>query len=157
MVVAKRQRREQPMKIEQRKVQELEWGPQVKQTALLASPIYNLHRAGSGEEKKTDKKRSQHWPGGSSSLRSLGQPALMPRGCIFLSLPIKLSCNTGPSEEITQGCHTGLSIVSSFCCNKTELRKSQTPQTVWLARGHSSDGLVVKLSTSQHHQPSGSN
>ena len=33
---AKRQRREKPVKIEQRKVQ----GPQVKQTALLASPIY---------------------------------------------------------------------------------------------------------------------
>ena len=40
MVVAKRQRREKPAKIEQRKVQGPEWGPQVKQTALLASPIY---------------------------------------------------------------------------------------------------------------------
>ena len=40
MVVAKRQGREKPSKIEQRKVQGLEWGPQVKQTALLASPIY---------------------------------------------------------------------------------------------------------------------
>ena len=36
MAEAKRQRREKPVKIEQRKVQ----GPQVKQTALLASPIY---------------------------------------------------------------------------------------------------------------------
>ena len=40
MVVAKRQRREKPAKIEHRKVQGPEWGPQVKQTALLASPIY---------------------------------------------------------------------------------------------------------------------
>ena len=40
VVVAKRQIREKPVKIEQRKVQGLEWGPQVKQTALLASPIY---------------------------------------------------------------------------------------------------------------------
>ena len=40
MVVAKGQGREKPTKIEQRKVQGLEWGPQVKQTALLASPIY---------------------------------------------------------------------------------------------------------------------
>ena len=36
MAVAKRQRREKPVKIEQRKVQ----GPQVKQTTLLAGPIY---------------------------------------------------------------------------------------------------------------------
>ena len=36
MVVAKRRGREKPTKIEQRKV----CGPQIKQTALLASPIY---------------------------------------------------------------------------------------------------------------------
>ena len=40
MVVAKRQGREKPAKIEQRKVWEPEWGPQVKQTTLLAGPIY---------------------------------------------------------------------------------------------------------------------
>ena len=40
MGVAKRQGREKPVKIEQRKVQRLEQGPQVKQTALLASPIF---------------------------------------------------------------------------------------------------------------------
>ena len=40
MVVAKRQRREKSTKMEQRKVQGLEWEPQVKQIALLASPIY---------------------------------------------------------------------------------------------------------------------
>jgi len=40
MAVAKRQSREKPMKIEQRKVRRLEQGPQVKQTALLASPIF---------------------------------------------------------------------------------------------------------------------
>ena len=28
------------MKMEQKKVQELEWGPQVKQTTFLAGPIY---------------------------------------------------------------------------------------------------------------------
>ena len=39
-MVAKRQGKEKPVKIEQRKVQGPEWGPQVKQTALLASPIY---------------------------------------------------------------------------------------------------------------------
>ena len=40
MAVAKSQGREKPTKKEQRKVQGPEWGPQVKQTALLASPIY---------------------------------------------------------------------------------------------------------------------
>ena len=40
MVVAKRQGREKPMKIEQRKVRGPEGGPQVEQTAFLSSPIY---------------------------------------------------------------------------------------------------------------------
>ena len=40
MAVAKRQGREKPAKMEQKKVQELEWGPQVKQTKFLAGPIY---------------------------------------------------------------------------------------------------------------------
>ena len=49
MEVAKRQGREKPAKIEQRKVQGLERGPQVEQTALLDSPIY-IGQA-QGEEK----------------------------------------------------------------------------------------------------------
>ena len=56
MAVAKRQRKEKPGKIEQRKVWGQEWGPQVKETALLASPIY-IGQA-QGEEKKREK-RSQ--------------------------------------------------------------------------------------------------
>ena len=40
MAVAERQGIEKAEKTEQRKVWELEWGPPVKQTALLASPIY---------------------------------------------------------------------------------------------------------------------
>ena len=51
MAVAKRKGRQKPMKLEQRKVQGLEWGPQVKQTALLASLIYTGQAQ--GEEKKT--------------------------------------------------------------------------------------------------------
>ena len=58
MAVAKRQRRGKPVKIEQRKVRGPELGPQVKQTALLASRIY-LGLA-QGEEKKAHKKRSQN-------------------------------------------------------------------------------------------------
>ena len=37
MAAAKRQRREKPAKIEQRKVRAPEGGPQVEQTALLAA------------------------------------------------------------------------------------------------------------------------
>ena len=50
MVVAKRQEREKPIKIEQRKIQRPEWGPQVEQTALPASPIYIAQAQ--GKEKK---------------------------------------------------------------------------------------------------------
>ena len=51
MLVAKRQGKKKPTKIEQRKIQGPEWGPQLKQTALLASP--SLHRAGPGGGEKT--------------------------------------------------------------------------------------------------------
>ena len=40
MAVAESQRREKPEKIEQRKGPRTEWGPPVKQTAFLASPVY---------------------------------------------------------------------------------------------------------------------
>ena len=40
MALAKRPRTEKPTKIEQSKVQGLEGEPLVKQTALLASPVY---------------------------------------------------------------------------------------------------------------------
>ena len=64
MVVAKRQGREKLMKIQQRKVRGLEWGPQAEQTALLASPIY-IGEA-QGEEKNI--KRGAKGPGLSCSL-----------------------------------------------------------------------------------------
>ena len=50
MAVAKRQGREKPMKIEQRKVQEPEWEPQVEQTAALASPIHIGQAQGEGKK-----------------------------------------------------------------------------------------------------------
>ena len=56
MAVAKRQGRENPMKIKERKVRGLEWGPLVEQTALLASPNYIEQAQG---EEKTYKKKSQ--------------------------------------------------------------------------------------------------
>ena len=51
MVVAKRQRKEKPAKMEQKKIQGPESEPQMKQTALLVSPIY-IGQA-QGEDKKT--------------------------------------------------------------------------------------------------------
>ena len=84
MVVAKRQSSEKPVKIEQRKVQRLEQGPQVKQTALLASPIFIGWAQ--GEEKNNVYIQRGAKLGRdllfSSSL--LGWPVLMPGGCIFL-------------------------------------------------------------------------
>ena len=61
MAVAKRQGREKPTKLEQRKVRGPEWGPQIKQIALLASPIYIRQAQGGGGKKH--KKRSQNWAG----------------------------------------------------------------------------------------------
>ena len=90
MVVAKRQEREKPVKREQRKVWGLEWGSQVKQTAFLASPIY-IGQA-QGEEKKHIKRGAKI--GLQASLFSshlLGWHALMPWGCIFISVQFSRS------------------------------------------------------------------
>ena len=57
MVVATRQRREKPTKIEERKVWGPEWEPQLKQTPLLASPVY-IGQA-QGEEKRNIKGRAK--------------------------------------------------------------------------------------------------
>ena len=82
MAVAKRQGRENSTKMQQRKVQRPEQGPQVEQTALLASPIYIGQAQG---EEKTYKKRSQRARGSLSHAQalsllfvSLGCHALMP-------------------------------------------------------------------------------
>ena len=89
MVVAKRQRKEKPAKMEQKKIQGPESEPQMKQTALLASPVY-IGQA-QGEEKKHIKEEPKLSP----SLL-LGWPSLTPQGCIFLCLPNK----TGPLFQI---------------------------------------------------------
>ena len=80
--VAKRQGREKPRKIEQRKARGPEWGPQVRQTALLASSIY-IGQA-KEEEKKHIKRGAKIEPGAFLFFESLGWPALTPGGCIFL-------------------------------------------------------------------------
>ena len=66
MAVAKRQRREKPAKLEQRKVRGPEWEPQVKQTVLLARSVYI--RQPQKEEKKHIKRGAKNWAGGFSSL-----------------------------------------------------------------------------------------
>ena len=90
MAVAKRQGREKPLKIEQRKVWGLEWGPQVEQTALVASPVYK----GQARGRKKHIKRGAKGPGVSLSVslthlfslslslfssHLLGRHALMPQ------------------------------------------------------------------------------
>ena len=65
MAVVKRQGREKLEKIEQRKEGGLECGPQVKQTTLLASPVYRGQAHG---EENTYKKRSKRERGLSLSL-----------------------------------------------------------------------------------------
>ena len=91
MAVAKRQGREKPAKIEQRKTEGLELGHQVEQTALLTGPIYTGQAQG---RRKPYKQRSQrarglslsppHALSLSLSSHLLGWHALMPGGCIFL-------------------------------------------------------------------------
>ena len=89
MTVAEVQRREKPTKIEQRKVQGLEWEPQVKQTALLASPIY-IGQA-QREEKKHVKRRAKietalfFWVSLPSCLKD--------EDAFSFACQIKLSCN----------------------------------------------------------------
>ena len=58
MVVAKRPGREKPAKIGQRKVRGLEREPQVKQTILLAGPIYIRQAQGQRNIKKEEPKPS---------------------------------------------------------------------------------------------------
>ena len=82
MVVAKRQGREKPTKTEQRKVQMLELGPQVKQAGLLASPIY-IGQA-QWEEKNHMKRGAKIGWATLFSSHLLGQHVLRPGGCIFL-------------------------------------------------------------------------
>ena len=57
MVAAEGQRKEKPTKMEQKKIQGLEWEPQVKHTALLVSQFTYGRLRGRG---KKNKKRSQN-------------------------------------------------------------------------------------------------
>ena len=82
-MVAKRQRKEKPAKMEQKKIQGLESEPQMKQTALLASPVYTGQAQ--GEEKKHVKRGAKIEPGASLLFMSFG--SARPHASIFLCLP----------------------------------------------------------------------
>ena len=70
MAVAKRQERKKPAKIEQRLAQGQKWGPQVKETSLLASSVYN--RAGPRGGKTLQKEETK----GQGSLSCAGMHTL---------------------------------------------------------------------------------
>ena len=67
--MAKRQSKEKPAKIEHKKSRGPEWDPQVKQTNILASPIY-IGQA-QGEEKKHMQRGAKIEPLSSFGLASL--------------------------------------------------------------------------------------
>ena len=115
MSVTTRQRREKPMKIEQRMVQGLKWGPQVKQTAFLASTIYIGQAHWGGDKCIKGGSLEGLRPLFSSSFGSAHPHSL--RAYYPLFFLKKLSCNTD------------LSVASNFCCGETEQRKSHTPPT----------------------------
>ena len=121
MAVAKRQRKEKNTKIEQRKVQGLEWEPQVTQTVLLASPVY-IGQAQS-EEKEHIKRGAKIglWILFLCFFR-VSPPSHL-EDVFSFACQIKLTCNTGPS------------CTSNFCCGETEWKKLHTPPTplvLWL-------------------------
>ena len=144
MAVAKRQGREKTPKIEQRKVWGPGWGPQVKQTAFLASPIYKEP----GEERIKKKKKIERGAKGQGVSLSL---PLSHSLLFFLSLlyaSIGLACPHAlrvyflNKTDLKHGVLAlicvravawfvrGLqrwSIPSHFCCDETEPRKVHTP------------------------------
>ena len=99
------------MKIEQRKVRGWKWGPQVEQTALIASPIYIGQAQG---EEKAYKKRSQRAEGLSLSLSlSLCCPSLflsLFSSCLWVGMPLCLedvfSCYFLNKSELQHGAVT---------------------------------------------------
>ena len=114
MAVAKRQGREKPMKIEQRKVRGLEWGPQVKQTAL-ASPIC-IGQA-QGEEKKRMKRGAKTEPGASLLFASFGSACPHTSRMFFPLLSkwkwaVTRSCNTGCPRAVNTGLSLQLFVVT---------------------------------------------
>ena len=117
MAVAKRQRQEKPTK--KKKKESLQPGVESSGNTKSSPGQPNLHRAGSSGRRQMYKRRKPRRIGASLLFSLLGPPALRCRGCIFLCLPVKWSCNSG------------LSVASNFCCGKTEPRRLHTPPTLY--------------------------
>ena len=127
------------MKIEQSKVWGPELEPQVKQTALLASPIYIGQVQ--GEEEKQYKKRSFWILFSSVHFFWIGPPSRFKDGFLLLAKW---------NQAVSPSCNSGLSIASNFCCGKTEPRKLHTPLTLLNGTLTNSLSIIPKQRSSCH-------
>ena len=158
MAVAKRQGREKPAKIEQTKVRGPEWGPQVEQIVLLASPIYIGQAQGEEKKKKyiyiyiyreRERERGAKGPGvspahwGTLFFVSLGRHALNTSRMDFLlfsklNRAVTWSCNTDFSKSYNMVCPRPEScdtpralmyITPNLCSDEAEPRSIHLPDT----------------------------
>ena len=146
MAVAKRQGREKPVKIEQRKVWGLEWEPQVEQTALLASPIYIGQAQGEGKKKNIYKVEPKDW-GFLARLctfsLSLSLSPYPP--CLALSLSLLFSSFGSATKEST--CSVAdLSSIPGLGRSSGERRERLPTPVFWPREFH---GLFMTLFKSQ--------
>ena len=118
--MAKRQRREKPMKIEERKVSGQEWKHQVKQTALLASPIYIGQTQ--GKEKKQIKRGAKVELGG-GAVPSLLFTSFGLARCHASRMYFPLLSKQ--NWAVIQSCNTGLSL--KFLLWQDRTKKLHTP------------------------------
>ena len=125
------------MKIEQRKLWEPEWGPQVEQTAVLASPIY-IGQA-QGEEKKHIKRGAK------------GQGPLSPTRVLSLSPPCAFSLSLSPARALSvsfslslySSCLLGWHALTPWGCifllfskqNWAITQSCNTVRELWCAKG----------------------
>ena len=106
------------MKIEQSKVWGPELGPQVKQTALQASPIYT--RQAQGEEKKHIKRGAKIEPLGSS----VGLFWVGPPHALRMYFPLLTK-----KKNWTVSCNTGSPITSKFAVARQNRGNYKPPDT----------------------------
>ena len=148
MAVAKRQEREKPAKIRttegQRTVRGPEWGLQVGQTVLLASPACIGRPKGGKNTRKDEPKRSPSPLGAmvrSSTLFSsrlwVGRPSRFEDGfsCYLLTkielyTDLSKSHNTVcPRPESCDASGALMSVAPNLCCDETEPRSIHSPNS----------------------------
>ena len=110
------------MKIEQRQVRGPEWEPQVKQTALLASPVYRGQAQ--GEERKHIKRRAKIEPPASLCVFSVGPPSHL-EDVFSFACQIKLSQTW--LQFFQKYLHFWIGFNLLLCTNRTYKRKTSTP------------------------------